>query len=153
MRTAAAQYFCGRYLVRAGRERPQATAANSRFMPIFTLLRIECHVSEVSSNFVQLAFRPHKRAYVVRSPLRIIAFPLKSCVVAAGQRRFVELGQTAPLDVLRLFVIVSCPRRRGSRLPAASMRPPGARRDRRRMPVLRPVWTCPFRSASQAVPA
>ena len=63
-------------------------------------------------------------------------------------------GQTAsPRMISSIFVIVSSPRKRGSRLPASSTRLLGARRDRPRMSARRLVWTCPSRQASPAVPA
>src|SRR5262249_12105223 len=52
-----------------------------------------------------------------------------------------------------IFVIVSFPRKRVSRLPASSTRLLGARRDLLRILALRLVWTCPSQWASQAVQA
>ena len=70
-----------------------------------------------------------------------------------GRGPFVRRRPNYPRLMSSVFVIVSSPRQRGSRLPASSMRLPGARRDRPRTPVLRPVWTCPSQLASQAVQA
>ena len=66
---------------------------------------------------------------------------------------FVRHRPDCPRLMSSIFVIVSSPRKRGSRLTVSSTRPLGIRRDRPQMPALPLVWTCPSQSASQAVQA